>query len=123
MHGAHGLRKVGEFLRNVFARETLGAEPEDPPPPRRARTIGRALFEIEELAEDPPPRPRARAPAAREALPPEPPPAPRTPRGPGVLRALFVPEHLPEDPAEPPRARHRWLAWLFRPESLDPPWR
>ena len=106
--GAHGLRKFIEFLRNVFARETLDAAPEDPPRSRRARTLARALFAIEELPEDPPTPPRARwrdalrALAASEALPPEPPAAPPIVGGeaPSVMSASVR-------PAPGPRARIR----------------
>lgn len=98
---AHGLRNIGSILRNVFARETLDVEPESPPRAHRVRSLASALFAIEELPLDPeePSRPG---------------------RGAALLRALLVPEHLPHEPREPaPRSRHRWLAWLFRPESLD----
>lgn len=102
MQLAHGLRRFGRIVRNAFARETLEVEPEPPPGRHRARTLARALFAIEDLPEDPPP--------------------PLAPRRRDALRALFAPEHLPEDPVEPARpSRFRWLAWLFRFESLDDP--
>ncbi len=126
--GAHGLHRFGQIVRNAFVHESLDIEPEAPPRARRARSLARALFAIEELPEDPQPpahpsrRDRLRALAASEELPLDPEAPPRASRGPGVLRALLVPEQLPEDPVEPSRpARHRWLSWLFRPESLDPP--
>ncbi len=124
MQVAHGLRKLGHAVRNALAHETLEADPETPPRSHRARSLARALFAIEDLPVDPPvERPRRGALAAREELPLDPEPPRRPARGPGILRALLVPERLPEDAPEPPRARrHRWLAWLFRPESLDP-WR
>ncbi len=103
MRAAHGLRSVWVNMRNAFARETLGVEPEPPPRARRARSLARALFEIEPLPEDPVPPPRAS-------------------RGRGALAALLAPEPLPEEPVEPPRpSRLRWLSWLLRPEPLDPP--
>jgi hypothetical protein len=128
MDFALGLRKCREILRNTFARESLDTEPEAPPRPGRARSLARVLFSVEGLPEDPPPPPRPRrrdvlrALVAIEELPLDPEPAPRPASGPGVLRALLLPERLDDEPVEPARpSRLRWLAWLFRPESLDPP--
>jgi hypothetical protein len=123
MQLAHGLRKLGHALRNALAREALEVDPETPPRTRRARSLARALFAIEDLPVDPPvARPRRRdARAAREELPLDPEPAP-SPRRASILRALVVPERLPEDPPAAPRARrHRWLRWLLVPEPIDPP--
>jgi len=103
--------------------------PEAPSRSPRGRALARGLFAIEELPVDPcPPAPPSgrgaalRALFAIEELPVDPePPAPAV-AGRGLLRALLAPESLPEDPeAAPGKARHRWLRWLFRPESLDPP--
>ncbi len=125
MQVAHGLRKLGHALRKAFARESLDVDPETPPRTRRARSLARALFAIEDLPEDPPAprqgrrRDALRALAAFEELPldPEAPPERRA----GILHALFGPERLGEEPPEAPRPRHRWLSWLLVPESLDPP--
>src|SRR5512133_3777800 len=125
MQVAHALRRVGWMLRNAFAREALELDQEAPPRAKRARSLARALFAVEELPFDPEPAPaRGLARASRaghEELGVEPERV-RPARGRGVLRALFAPERLPEDPPEAPRpARHRWLSWLLVPESLDPP--
>lgn len=125
MQVAHGLRKLGHAMRNALAHESLEVDPEAPPRSRRARSLVRAVFSIEDLPVDPPaqgPRRRdaLRALVAREELPLDP-EVPRPVRG-GILRALLVPERLPEDPPAPPRRRrHRWLRWLLVPEPLDPP--
>lgn len=95
-------RVVSGFVRNVFARESLGPEPA--PAPRRARRRGGLARTL--LA----PEPLEAAPAAAPA-----------PDRPGLLRLLFAPEPLPRDPPLPPRGRGRWLAWIFAPEPLDPP--
>lgn len=96
-------RRGRALARGLFAIEELPVDPCPPAPPSGRGAALRALFAIEELSVDPEP------------------PAPAVSGG-GVLRALFVPEALPEDPVEAPgKARHRWLRWLFRPESLDPP--
>lgn len=98
MSFAHALRIAREVLRNVFARERLAEEAPPAPSPRPARaSLARMLL-------------------ARETLPldPEPPRAPRA-------RASSAAETLAEEPvAERAPGRHRWLRWLFRPESLEP---
>jgi hypothetical protein len=90
---------LGSFLRAVFARESLPAAAE-PPPPIPRRSAASVLFAPELLPEDPV-EPRR---AARDR---------------GVLSLLFAPDPLPEDPPVPAPPRGRWLAWLFAPERLD----
>jgi hypothetical protein len=122
----HVLRKIKNFLRNVFAREVLGSAPPAPPRDPNRRHFAAILFGREELPLDPPEAARRRAGAlagmfARETLP-EDPPAPPRPARPGLLHVLFSPEPLPELPAAPQKpARAAWLRWLFRLERLDPP--
>jgi hypothetical protein len=85
-----------------------------------------------------------RAALRREQLPPPSPPAPRPPERPSLLQFIFAAEELPLDPAPPPSTEpglitvlfqreepgftapppatppSRWLAWLVRPEDLEP---
>lgn len=98
MSAAHALRIIRETLRNVFARERLAEEAPPAPSSRPPRTsLARMLFAAEPLPLDP-----------------EPPSAPRA-------RASFAADTLSEEPvAERAPGGHRWLRWLFRPESLEP---
>ncbi len=88
------------FLRKVLEVETLPPPPPDAGAPRVRWNLLRALVAPEPLPEDPvaPPRGTGR-----------------------ILRFLLAPEPLPEDPPGPaPERRTHWIAWLFKPEKLDP---
>lgn len=82
MARARKLREIKNFVRNVFARETLEEAPPSPAPAGPQRQFTAMLFGSEPLSLD------------AEAAP--------LPRGSGLLRSLFAPEPLPEDPVEPP---------------------
>lgn len=119
------LRKIKNFVRNVFARETLGEAPPSRAPSEARRSLTAMLFASEPLPLDAEPRRKTGPGLLRflfgaEVLP-EDPPEPARPRA-GLLRAVFAPEPLPELSAAPPgRRRAAWLRWLFRFEHLDPP--
>jgi hypothetical protein len=97
------LRTIKNFVRNVFAHETLDEAPVPGAPAEPGRQFAAMLLGREPLALDP------EAPARTSA---------------GVLGKLLAPEVLPEDPVEPPRAaRPGVLSFLFARETLaeDPP--
>jgi hypothetical protein len=95
---------VSAILREVFAREALPPERQDPAASPRPRQPGflRVLLSTDPLPPDLPPR----------AAPPG--------DGRGALGRLLGPDPLPLDPPSPHRRRGRWLAWLFAPERLEP---
>jgi hypothetical protein len=96
MSAAHALRIIREIVRNIFAQERLGEEASPPATPGPRRTsLARMLFAPEPLPLDPEAPRAARAPAPVETLAEEP-----------------VAERAP--------GRHRWVRWIFRPESLEP---
>lgn len=136
-----------EFARKMFARESLQQPPLVEPPlrprgpgpvdlvlgqeelpldpiqkPSRQQTILDVAFGSEELPLDPVQEPSQRlVPGVfgSEELPLDPVPAPSWRRS-GLWPLLAGREVLPEDSSGPPGRRSRWLAWLFRPERLDP---
>ncbi len=79
------LLRIKNFVRNVFAHETLEEAPLAVAAPDRTRRMAAVLFQREPLAEDP-----------------VAPPRPRNPHG---LGALLAAEPLAEDPPAPPRVR------------------